>query len=1004
MSLTTVRLSAPLVLIPGLSLDEQLRAKAETNAGLPAGIPQIVRDLNELEGGVAVSLSEGNGKYKPSLLVHTRAYRLRLEATRRGTGYFVKRIDPLRLADHARLARSCLLVRPPSWRMVFELRAVPEGSDAQWQDLEKAWRSLGQGQPEPRSPSPDALAISEAQAEFLDTVGRLIDASEEITTRKARAAAPFPYERVTTVGGRRGRTPQSVYEFHLLGPESPSIGDFVRIQGDTETRGKVSRTAGSCATVRFDQPVSWERLPARGALELIPMNVVYNKQRQAVASLRTADAGNPGLLPAMVEHQVRAIPPTTARPHEDLDPEQLEAFRKALTTEDLLVVLGPPGTGKTRTITEIARTCAVTAGTGGGRVLVTSHTNRAVDNVLARLPRDLVVIRVGDESNVHADVKPLLLEAQAENLSETIRHSMAQRTQAYQEAEAAEPWTAELASRLGRVDELAQREKAAARSVQEAVRVAAAPARARRAALQDEENERASARRSLAERASRLQEKVGTHQQRSDSWLTGRLHRSRARRGEDELTAVRDEIARLDELGVELSRQADAANAAAERAVRESPGVTSALAARETAGQRLGAALLAAYEAADMAVRALRAVLPSLPLPDRLADPAAAAAALHALHEQVRPWLPLVARRGELARQWQGAISQDPRRLTPELVRYAQVVGATCIGAASRRELAGVEFDLGIVDEAGQIGVADALVPLTRVRRGVLVGDDRQLPPLHDPEVADWARDMGGPELVRLLSQSALEQLRAGLPASHVVQLTRQRRMPAEIADFISATFYGGELLTEKEHRHTGPLFASPMAFVDTSALPDRVRRESGGGRGGHGLKGSLNTCEALLLARLAAFYHRRGSEWVVIVPYLAQRREVIRHLLPLIGDSQLADAMVGSVDSYQGGESEVVLYGFTRSNPEGRVGFLKELRRANVAFTRAKSQLVLTGDLSTLLRAGDPGFRALADGLHRHLLARGDLLAYQDVMAALDEADPALDEAAGPAREGGRA
>ncbi|MFJ5029925.1 DEAD/DEAH box helicase [Streptomyces sp. NPDC088560] len=1001
MSVTTVALRAPLVLVPGHGLDEQLRAKAESSAGLPPAVSQIIHDLNQLEHGAAVSVSPGTGRYKPSLLVHTRTYRLRLEVTNRGTGYFVKHIDPLRLADHARLARSCLLVRPPAWRMVFELPAVPEGSDAQWHDLEEAWRRLGRA----RSEQQESSSVSEAHAKFLDTVDRLIDMTEEITTREERTAAPFPYQRLTATGGRRSSAPQSVYEFQLLNTELPPTGAFVRIQGDMETRGRVSRAAGRSVTVRFDQPVSWERLPARGALELIPSNVVFNKQRQAVASLRTGDTRNPGLLPAVVEHHVRAIPATTARPHEELDPEQLDAFRKALTTEDLLVVLGPPGTGKTRTITEIAHTTAITAATGGGRVLVTSHTNRAVDNVLARLPPDLVVIRVGDESKVHADVKPLLLEEQSENLAEGIRHTMALRTQAYREAEAAAPWTAELADRLHRVDDLAQQVSAATVRLQGAIQAAAAPARERLAALRHEEDERESALRALSERASRLRTKAQSEQQRADAWLTGRLHRSRGRRAEEELTAVRHEIQRFEALGPELRRQAEAASAEVDRVVRESPAVSSGLAARQAVEHRLGESLHSAYEAADVAVRALGMVMPGVSAPTPLLDPAEAAAALHALHRQLEAWLPLVSQRQELSRQWQAAVGQDPGQLVPELVRYAQVVGATCIGAASRPELSGVDFDLGIVDEAGQIGVADALVPLTRVRRGVLVGDDRQLPPFHDREVDDWAQGVGDPGLVRLISQSALEQLRAGLPASHVVQLTRQRRMPAEIADFISAAFYRGELLTEKEHRHTDPLFASPMAFVDTASLPAGVRRESGGHRAeGRGRKGASNDCEARLLARLAAFYHRRGSEWVVIVPYLAQRLEVVRHLTALIGDSQLADASVGSVDSYQGGESEVVLYGFTRSNPDGRVGFLKELRRANVAFTRAKSQLVLTGDLSTLLCADDPGFRALIDDLHRHLLDRGDLRDYQDVMAALDKAAPGLDEAAGLAPKGGRA
>ncbi|WNI26167.1 AAA domain-containing protein [Streptomyces sp. ITFR-16] len=1001
MSVTTVTLRAPLVLVPGIGLDDRLRARAASSAGLPSDLSRIVHDLNQLEDGAAVSISPATGKYRASLLVHTRTYRLRLEATKRGTGYLVKHIDPLRLADHARLAGACLLVRPPAWRMVFELRAVPDGSDAQWQVLDQAWQDLGRVRAEQQG----TPAVSEAQSEFLDSVDRLIDATEEITTRDDRQAAPFPYQRLTTTGGKRGSTPRSVYEFRLVGTESPPAGAFVRIQGDTETRGKVSRAVENTVTVRFEQPVSWDRLPARGALELIPSSVIFNKQRQAVAALRKREARNPGLLAAVVEHHVRAIPATTAQPHEDLDPEQLEAFRKALTTEDLLVVLGPPGTGKTRTITEIAHTAATTAGADSGRVLVTSHTNRAVDNVLARLPRDLVVIRVGDESKVHVDVKPLLLEEQADGLSQEIRHAMTQRTRAYEEAAAVEPWADELAARMRQVDGQLENAEAAALRLREASDAAAAPARARLAMLQDRQREADAALQSLFERAAFLQEKARHAGQRSHAFLIGRLYRSRARRREAEFATAHAEIQHLRALGPELRRQAEAAGAEADHAIRDDAAVRAARTALRTAEHLVGQGLQYAYDAADTAVHALRSVVPGEPEPPRLPHAADAAAALHALHRRLRDWLPLLAQRGELARQWQAAVGQEPGQLVPELVRYAQVVGATCIGAASRPELSGVDFDLGIVDEAGQIGVADTLVPLTRVRRGVLVGDDRQLPPFRDSEVDEWAKENGDPEVVRLLAQSALERLRGGLPASHIVQLTRQRRMPAEIADFISASFYRGELLTEKDHRHTGPLFASPMAFVDTGGLPDRVRRESGGRRTeGRGHRGPFNPCEARLLARLAAFYHHRGSEWVVIVPYLAQRLEVIRHLTPLIGDSQLADASVGSVDSYQGGERDIVLYGFTRSNAEGRIGFLKELRRANVAFTRAKSQLVMVGDLGTLMRADDPGFRTLMGELHRHLLDRGDLRDHKDVMAALDEALPDMGRAArGSSSEGGR-
>jgi superfamily I DNA and/or RNA helicase len=79
-----------------------------------------------------------------------------------------------------------------------------------------------------------------------------------------------------------------------------------------------------------------------------------------------------------------------------------------------------------------------------------------------------------------------------------------------------------------------------------------------------------------------------------------------------------------------------------------------------------------------------------------------------------------------------------------------------------------------------------------------------------------------------------------------------------------------------------------------------------------------------------------------------------------------------------------VILYGFTRSNPDGRVGFLDELRRANVAFTRTKQQLVLVGDMGMLIRATDAKFRELITELRDHIRAHGDVRQYQDLMRTL--------------------
>ncbi len=139
---------------------------------------------------------------------------------------------------------------------------------------------------------------------------------------------------------------------------------------------------------------------------------------------------------------------------------------------------------------------------------------------------------------------------------------------------------------------------------------------------------------------------------------------------------------------------------------------------------------------------------------------------------ELRSWLtailPVLRARARLLADWHDEVSDATDQLYPELIQYAGVVAATCTGAASRPEISGVDFDLAIVDEAGQVGVADVLVPLVRARRGVLVGDHRQLPPFLDSEVELWGKTVGDQVTRDLMAKSALELLAGELPASHV--------------------------------------------------------------------------------------------------------------------------------------------------------------------------------------------------------------------------------------------
>ncbi|MDQ3577602.1 MAG: AAA domain-containing protein [Actinomycetota bacterium] len=929
--------------------------------------------MNARRDGVPAVLDQpntANGDW--SVRVYGATWVMRLYPTRefRGTrrGYTMVGVEPLRLRDHHRLAAGCLVVRAPMWQRVFEVRQLPDHADAHWYQLGAEWGVLTREHAVARhAPS----ELTSGQDAFLATVERVIDANESITKAAVGSERPYPYRAVNPVGERRSGT-HAVYEFVLADGKLPSEDAFVRIRGESEQRGQVIRIAGRSVTVRFDLPVAWDRIATTGELEASPSTIVFKKQREAVTLLRDRLSRNPDLLSVLVDNRVRRLEPPLDQATVALDDSQLAAFRAALAVADLMLILGPPGTGKTRVISQIAHATAV----GGplrppGRVLVTSHTNRAVDNVLGRLPKDLTVVRVGNEGVVTDEGRPYLLETQARELRERILGAIRGALDGMGDLEIADKWAAELDSRTAAFGETIVCDNQARAEFDSTRRAEGGSIQVTIGQLSAAHHRRA---RKITRTSGSLRRTTGLAARFGvfAGWWRRRL-------------AVLE--TRLQ--GLNVAHEATAAELAAmeqrlDEATKDVPAVRAARVRLDTTGYRLAEARAHALTAAH----SVRAAMGGSAPPPRVRDtgvPDRTHADLRALLGWLADWLPLLRRRALLLSDWHGEVSAATTQLYPELVRYADVIAATSIGAASRPELSDVDFDLVIVDEAGQIGMADVLVPLVRGRRAVLVGDHQQLPPFLDSEVASWGASIDDPTVRRLLTHSALELLVKRLPSANVVPLTSQRRMPLVIAEFISRTFYHGELHTNVERDYRDPIFRSAFAFVDTAGLPQAKRRERQAGDKEQGQGGYHNPVEARLLAKLAAHYDGLGQEWAVIVPYRAQAKAITTALVGLIGQPDKVRLNIGSVDSFQGGERDVILYGFTRSNLEGRVGFLTELRRANVAFTRAKRQLVLVGDLSTLTTARDDGFRELAVTLRDHIARKGDIRPYDEIDAKLE-------------------
>jgi len=283
----------------------------------------------------------------------------------------------------------------------------------------------------------------------------------------------------------------------------------------------------------------------------------------------------------------------------------------------------------------------------------------------------------------------------------------------------------------------------------------------------------------------------------------------------------------------------------------------------------------------------------------------------------------------------------DARRIedlvVERLLNSAQIVCATLTGL-DRDLLGSQSFDWCIMDEASQSTEAAAWAPLQIANRLVLAGDHFQLPPtVISAEAAAKGFDV-----------SLLERLMGQLGRGVSRRLTVQYRMHTEIMDFSSREFYENSLVAHPSVElhllqdlpgiESGDLTGTSIHFIDTAgASYDEALEPDGDSR--------LNLSEAQLVVEKVQALLDAGlapADIAVISPYSAQ----VRLLRGLINQPDLE---IDSVDGFQGREKEAVIVSLVRSNHENQIGFLEDVRRMNVALTRARRKLIVIGDSATI-------------------------------------------------------
>ena len=268
-------------------------------------------------------------------------------------------------------------------------------------------------------------------------------------------------------------------------------------------------------------------------------------------------------------------------------------------------------------------------------------------------------------------------------------------------------------------------------------------------------------------------------------------------------------------------------------------------------------------------------------------------------------------------------------RIDTELFTEARVIACTLVGAASR-VLERKRFSSLFIDEAAQAIEAACWIAISRADRVILAGDHCQLPPTI--KCIEAAR--GG------LGRTLLEKVVLHKPET-VSLLKIQYRMHEDIMRFPSRWFYHDELEAAPEVKYRGVLdFDTPASWIDTSELDLQEKAVAEG-------TGRLNTGEAELLVReLKNYMERIGIRRIleehidfgVISPYRAQVH-YLRHLLkkePFFRPCRRL-ITVHTVDGFQGQERDVIMISLVRANEKGQIGFLRDLRRMNVAITRAR-------------------------------------------------------------------
>lgn len=299
---------------------------------------------------------------------------------------------------------------------------------------------------------------------------------------------------------------------------------------------------------------------------------------------------------------------------------------------------------------------------------------------------------------------------------------------------------------------------------------------------------------------------------------------------------------------------------------------------------------------------------------------------------------------------WLNQLGESPD-IDEYFIRNATIVAGTCSGFIANPFVRDIIFDYVIIDEAAKATLPEMMVSLIKAKKAVLVGDHKQLPPVFDRMALDRA-DV--PVKIEDLQNGGFGKIFDLISEDCKQTLTVQYRMHPCIGTMISQIFYDGQvqngIYAQDRILNLAQLSFKPMTWISTSNIDKKQRFEQKiqMSSGGNSFR---NPLEVEILCRYLKELEQdntiSGYSVGIITPYRAQLNLIQKRIKSLGLVNVHVEA--NTVDAFQGSQKDIIFYSTVRSSDQAVIGFLKEEARLNVSFSRAKSVLIIVGDMDFL-------------------------------------------------------